>query len=477
MTSGEPAMEAEQIFKKFAEMAGRWRRDQRQGGFADYLEPGELARRLDLGREAPGDWEALLRWVESYLAHAVKTGNPGYLNRMWSEANLPSVLGEMTAALTNTSACTYETAPVSTLMEKHMIRAMLDLVGFPRGSGQMTTGSSNANLVALLVARNHACPDGKARGLFGQRPLFALVNRDAHYSFDRAANVLGLGARQLVKVATDDHGRMRIDALSAELERIRAEGGLPFFVCATAGTTVRGAFDRVEPLLALREEHGFWLHVDGAWGGPVVFSPPLRERFLPRLKEADSFTLDFHKMPGSALMCNVLLLRGERGGFREALAAGDESYIFRPGEDGAVRDLGTLSLQCGRRVDSLKWFLDWKFYGRAGFADRVERYLSLCEYAESRVQAHPMLEMVVPRESFNVCFRFRAPAGVDAAALNRAIRARLQQEGRYLVGTGFVDGELAIRLLVTNPNVDRADIDAFLNAVAETGTRILAEAG
>ena len=468
-------MEPEQIFKKFAELAAKWQAGRRSGGSVDYHEPVELARLLRLEREAPGDWDEIFRWLEGYLAYAVKTGHPGYLNRMWSEANLPSVLGEMAAALTNTSACTFETAPVSTLMEQRLIREMLDLVGFPHGAGQMTTGSSNANLVALLTARNHACPAGKTRGLFGQRPLFAFVNREAHYSFDRAANALGLGAEHLVKVATDGRGRMDAEALARELERARAAGGLPFFVCATAGTTVRGAYDPIGPLLPLREKYGFWLHVDGAWGGPVIFSPALRARFLPHLEAADSFTFDFHKMPGSALMCNVLLLRGGLCGFREALAAGDESYIFREGEDGCLRDLGALSLQCGRRVDSLKWFLDWKFYGRAGFAARVERYLALCEYAESRVRADARLEMVVPRESFNVCFRFRAPKGRDAAALNTAIRARLQQEGRYLVGTGWLNGQLALRLLVTNPNVEREDIDAFLTAVAETGERIAAE--
>ena len=141
-------MESEQIFKKFAELAEKWQAERRSGGYVDYHEPAELARLLQLEREAPGDWDEIFRWLERYLAYAVKTGHPGYLNRMWSEANLPSVLGEMAAALTNTSACTFETAPVSTLMEQRLIREMLDLIGFPHGAGQMTTGSSNANLVA-----------------------------------------------------------------------------------------------------------------------------------------------------------------------------------------------------------------------------------------------------------------------------------------------------------------------------------------
>ena len=159
-------MDAAQIFQRLAELAGAYRDGQVEGGYVTYLPPAELARRLELDRPAPpGDWDEIFRWVELYLRYSVKTGHPGYMNRMWSSANLPSVLGEMVTALSNTSACTFETAPVSTLMEQYLLQAMLDLVGFPKGSGQMTTGSSNANLIALLIARNQAS-QAKNKGLF-----------------------------------------------------------------------------------------------------------------------------------------------------------------------------------------------------------------------------------------------------------------------------------------------------------------------
>ena len=226
---------------------------------------------------------------------------------------------------------------------------------------------------------------------------------------------------------------------------------------------------------SLRDQYKFWLHVDGAWGGAVVFSDRLRARFLPHLEQADSFTLDFHKMLGTSLMCNVLLFNQRPDILRQVCSAGDESYIFREGDNGEIRDLGTQSLQCGRRVDSLKWFLDWKFYGREGLAERVEHYLELCAYAEAQVQQAAELEMVVPRESFNVCFRFRPPAPIPAAAFNQELRERMHRTGRSLVGTGFVNGELVLRLLITNINVDKSEIDTFFRAVIETGRELLAE--
>ena len=202
-------MEQEKIFARLLPIITRYYREQGSGPFVDYLDPDDLDERLQLdnggGRQ---DWEELFTWVEQYLRHAVKTGHPGYVNRMWADANLPSVIGEMITAITNTSACTYETAPVSTLMEKYLLRTMLELAGFENGSAQMTTGSSNANMIAMMAARNTRDAAIKRSGLSGRPQLYGFVNADAHYSMDRAANILGIGIENLIKVPVDDHGRM-----------------------------------------------------------------------------------------------------------------------------------------------------------------------------------------------------------------------------------------------------------------------------
>ncbi|MCA1787119.1 MAG: hypothetical protein LC657_14190, partial [Desulfobacteraceae bacterium] len=96
----------------------------------------------------------------------------------------------------------------------------------------------------------------------------------------------------------------------------------------TAGTTVRGAYDPIAPLLALRDQYGFWLHMDGAWGGAVVLSDRLRQQFLPGIEQVDSFCWDFHKMPGTALICNVFLVNNRPHTLGRVCSSGDDSYIF-----------------------------------------------------------------------------------------------------------------------------------------------------
>jgi len=466
-------MNEKALFEQLLKTIEQYRASQRSGKFLDYHSPAELSKILDLERTGKtGDWQEIFHWVDKYLAYSVKTNHASFVNRMWVGANLPSIVGEIVAAISNTSACTFESAPVSTLLEKYMIRQMLELVGFSNGEGQMTTGSSNANMIAMMAARNLSNDSVKQSGLFGQQKLFAFVGADAHYSMDKAANILGIGTDQLIKVPLNRLGIMEPQMLEQAIDRVQVNGGMPFFVSATAGTTVRGAYDPIKPLLELRDKYDFWLHVDGAWGGAAVLSTTLKEKFLPGLRDADSFTCDFHKMLGASLMCNILLINKRNHTLGTVLSAGDGSYLFRDEFTSEIEDLGAVSLQCGRRVDSLKWFLDWKFFGREGLAGRVEKYLTLCEYAENWVNQCPELEMVVPRTSFNVCFRFKVPEK-ESNSFNLDLRNRLYQEGKSLVGAAYIDGRLVMRLLVSNPAAEQADIDTFFNTLVETGKALL----
>lgn len=462
------------ILERVSKLLEGYLERQKTGPFVDYHSPEALFQLIEPTREtALNDWDALFSWVKHYLDYAVNTGHPGFVNRMWSDANLPSIVGEIITALTNTSACTYESAPVSTLFEKVMIGEMLKLAGFEAGEGQMTTGSSNANMIAMMVARDQIDRTIPRTGLFSQRPLVAFVGAESHYSMDKAAAILGLGTDHLVKIPLDQHGRMQLEELEKQIQIVKEQGGIPFFVGATAGTTVRGAFDPIADLARLRDRYPFWLHVDGAWGGATVLSPSLKEQFMHGLEKVDSFTFDFHKMPGTNLICNILLMNGRKGALRQSCAIGDDSYIFRPASKEEEYNLGSFSLQCGRRVDALKWFLDWKFYGQSGFAGRIEHYLQLSKYAEEVVEKTDELEMVTPRESFNVCFRFQPPYRIEANDFNLKLRTRLYHQAIALIGFGYIGSDLCLRLLITDPDTTRQDIEQIFLDIVRTGNALL----
>ncbi|MCP4341812.1 MAG: PLP-dependent decarboxylase [Desulfobulbaceae bacterium] len=462
-------MKREEILDTINSMLKKHLAGQRDQQLVRYLDPDQLLELLHLEDCNDGaDWPRIFQWVQMYLDHSVKTGHPGFVNRMWGAANLPSIVGEFTAAVANTSACTFESAPVSTLMEKYMLQEMLDLAGFTNGEGQMTTGSSNANMLAMMAARNEILPEVQAEGLRQQPDMVGFVSADAHYSMEKAANILGLGTRRLIKIPVTHGGEMHVGMLVEKIEEALAEGKRPFFVGGTAGTTVRGAYDPIEKLLELRKRYGFWLHIDGAWGGAVVVSRKLRETYLAGIEEVDSFTWDFHKMLGTSLMSNVFLINNRIHTLGKVCSAGDDSYIFHGENSNAVLDLGAISLQCGRRVDSLKWLLDWKYFGRKGFAKRVEHCLSLCEYAEKIVHDSQELELVLPRSSFNLCFRYKVREE-RANQFNLALRTKLHHDGISLVGYAMHEGKLFLRLLLANAELTTEAIDRYFTNLIRTG--------
>jgi len=447
---------------------------QKNDTFVRYENPHDLEKILELDKgSGSGNYAEIFSWIEKYLHYSVKTNHPGFVNRMWEGANLPSILGEIVTSVSNTSSCTFESAPVSTVMEKYMLGQMLELVGFQSGEGQMTTGSSNANMLAMMAARNEHLADVKSKGLFGQEKLYALVSDDAHYSLEKAANILGIGTRQLLRIPVNDNGEMNTLVLEERLKEIISAGGKPFFVAGTAGTTVRGAYDPIPALCRLREKYSFWLHIDAAWGGAVLVSDSLRARFMEDIEKVDSLTWDFHKMLGTALMCNVFLINNRTHTLGKVCSGGDDSYLFHGGSVNSVLDLGSVSLQCGRRVDSLKWFLDWKFFGKSGFARRVESAFELCNHAEKMVRETEELEMVIPRSSFNICFRYRGSGeNKKVDELNLAIREKLYHDGISLVGFAYHGKRPFLRLLLANHELSSEDVEEYFKQVVNTGKKL-----
>jgi glutamate/tyrosine decarboxylase-like PLP-dependent enzyme len=432
----------------------------------------ELRQRLDLALGPLGlsDRE-LVPLLEDYLRHAVRTAHPQFHNQLFSGFSLPSFLGEVVCALTNTTMSTFEASPVGTLIEAEVLARMRAAVGWRGGGGILCTGGSNANLLGMLCARQNAFPQGARTGLPANLTPRAYISDQAHYSYAKAAKLLGIGTDNLIAVESDELGRMRPAALERAVAIDLQAGRRPFFIGATAGTTVLGAYDPLDALADIARHHQLWLHVDGSWGGSALLSPRWRG-LLAGSERCDSLAWDAHKMLGATLACSAFLLR-DAGVLTRATSAeeGDTEYLFHDGED-AELDTGRSSLQCGRRVDALKLWLLWKRQGDRGLAARVERLFELAELARELVERHPRLELVARGQAPNVCLRWLPAGGRDVDAFNRALRERLRLHGRALVNFARVGDRLAIRLTLSNADLRPADVERFFGQLAATAEEL-----
>jgi glutamate/tyrosine decarboxylase-like PLP-dependent enzyme len=437
------------------------------------LPPEELLEAMDLTlREEGRPFADLIGDMEQVLAYSVRTGHPRFFNQLFGGWDPAAILGEWITALVNTSMYTYEAAPVATLMEVEIIRRMNRMVGFTEGEGVFAPGGSSSNLMAALAARHRAFPHAKREGHRPEDRPVMFLSTEAHYSVLRAANIMGLGLNAAVEVPCDEGGRMIPEALELAVDEAVSRGGTPFFVAATAGTTVAGAFDPIDPIADVTERHGLWLHVDASLGGTVLFSERHRQ-LMAGVERAHSVTWNPHKMMGVPLACSATLMR-EPGSLRSTNGMGAD-YLFH-GKSDACYDLGDMSLQCGRRVDSLKLWFSWQAHGDNGFARRVDHLFEMAGRFHELLEARSGFELVREPQSINICFRYVPTRLRELTVTERCeavatcttrVREKLAEQGRFLVNYATIDGSPAYRMVLVNPQATEEDMVALLEEIEQ----------
>ena len=439
------------------------------GKIVEHTPQSSLRKIADLNIPLEGmGLENTLNDIDQFLKHSVRTNAPGFMNPLWGGFNLSAFVGEVIATLANNSMYTYELSPLATLIEQALIRRMCEIVGFTDGNGTLTTGGSNGNMIGMMCARHQVDPLGQQRGFNGKQ-LVCFVSEESHYSVLMAANVLGIGFDNVIKVACDSDGRMRCDKLVEEIERSKMNHQIPFCVVATSGTTVRGAFDPVKEIAEICADQKLWLHVDAAWGGSCLFSAKYRQ-LIDGIELADSVCWDAHKMMGIPLVCSAFLIKRPEI-LRKICSHGNVAHYLFLGDAEDV-DLGRTSLQCGRRNDALKLFLAWREKGDAGWARLVENYVELADYLQSLVEANENLEMMSSRVWSNVCIRF-TKQGIDHNSVNKQLRERLVKSGNFMVSQSNIGDDIILRPVIANPSVTKETIDEFVDEITSIGNDII----
>lgn len=222
--------------------------------------------------------------------------------------------------------------------------------------------------------------------------------------------ICGLGTSSVWPVPVDEFGCMKPDSLRQLVLEAKSQGKTPFYVNSTAGTTVMGSYEAFEDISKVCKEFGLWMHIDGSWGGPAIFSAKQQWK-LKGCHLADSLTVNPHKMMNVPVTCSFLLTP-DLSVFNKAntTAAG---YLFHASEGDEIWDLADLTLQCGRRGDALKLALAWIYYGAAGFEKQIDHAFDLAGYLATLVKQSGNFVLVSqdPPPCLQVCFYY-APGGI-----------------------------------------------------------------
>ncbi|MEV8586186.1 aminotransferase class V-fold PLP-dependent enzyme [Streptomyces sp. NPDC051180] len=403
------------------------------------------ARTATLGAVLPetgtGADEALRTLVRALAEGAADPAHPLCAAHLHTPPLALAAAADLAASALNPSMDSWDQAPAASALE-HRVTAALAAEVFPTAPAPdalVTTGGTESNQIALLLARER------------HGALRTVVGANAHHSFRRAAWLLGLP--EPVTVPTP-RGTMDPTALADALAR--TEG--PVLVAATAGTTDEGLIDPLPALADVCDAHGAALHVDAAYGGPVLFSRTHR-RLLHGLDRARTVTVDLHKLGWQPAAAGLLAVREASD-----LAALDHTADYLNADDdteAGLPDLLGRSLRTTRRPDVLKTAVTLRALGRDGLGALVDACVERARDLADLVEKTPGLELRARPTLTTVLFR-----PVDAADETvAAIRRDLLAEGRAVLGRAAADGRLWLKATLLNPHATPGDLAQLITLV------------
>lgn len=413
----------------------------------------KLFDQLDLSLEkAPLDDESFYQSLKEIVFKTPRTASNKFFNQLFGGRRSKSVLGDLVAVMLNNSMYTYKVAGPMVGVEKVIIKKVCNMIGYGEmADGTIATGGSMSNFTAMVMARDAANANLTTAGV--EQKMIVYTSADSHYSIAKNTALIGVGRDQVRFIKTDEYGKMISEELEKQIIKDKTEGLLPFFVNATAGTTVMGAFDDIKAASAISKKHNLWLHVDGAYCGAVIFSE--KYKFLvDGLELSDSFSVNAHKMLGTPLTCSIIVCQNKE--HLNHSFSNDATYLYQT--DGDDYNLGKTSFQCGRRNDALKLWTLWKSVGSDGLEKMVDHQFKLADIAREYIQNNSDYTLYSYGDSVSVCFNYK---GIPAPKLCTA----LYQNAELVVGFGSFNDHEFVRFVTINPDNNKEEIIAFFNTL------------
>ena len=415
----------------------------------------------------PSDLEAVHEeFMRCILPYAVGNAHPGFMGWVHGAGTPVGMVAEMLAAGLNANLGGRDHIPIE--VERQVAEWMRKLFGFPEtAAGLFVTGTSVANLVGVLVARDRELgfETRRAGVAAGDRRLAAYASECAHSCIAKALDIAGIGSDALRRIAVDRRCRIDADALRAAIETDRRAGFSPFLLVGTAGTADTGAIDDLAALGDLACAERLWFHVDGACGALAVLSPELAPRFAG-IERADSLAFDFHKWGQVPYDAGFVLVRD--GALQRQTFATSAAYLRREKRGLAAGELWPCDLgpDLSRGFRALKTWFTFKVYGAEALGTSIARTCELASYLAGRIAQTPELELAAPVELNIVCFRYRAE---DADRVNARIAIGLQESGVAAPSTTMVDGRLTLRAAIVNQRTQPSDLDMLVERTVALG--------
>jgi aromatic-L-amino-acid decarboxylase len=408
--------------------------------------------------------EEILKDVTSMMRNwGLQTTHPRYFGLFNPSVHIASVVADTLVALYNPQLAAWSHAPAANEIERYTLDFFLSQLGFNPDTSiaSFTTGGSEANLSAVLVALTDAFPKYGDEGVsaLSSKPLI-YVSGESHHSFEKIAHITGIGRRALRVVSVDSYLKLNVDDLRRQIGKDKARGYAPLMVVGTAGTTSAGVIDPLPEIAELCREYGMWFHVDAAWGGTAILSPKLKP-YLRGIESADSVTWDAHKWLSVPMGAGMFFCKR-----KEAVARTfgvETSYM--PDKTEATTDPYVTTIQWSRRFIGLKVFMALAELGLPGYQDVIDHQVLMGH--ELRIGLERKGWKIVNDTLLPVvCFTHEKIENGSIAPAE--IFRELYRRGDFWISEVCLGGAIqALRACITSFRTEKEDVDQLIDTIEE----------
>ncbi len=436
-------------------------------------QPGEIRASLPASPPAQGEaFPTILADIEKLILPGITHWqSPNFYAYFPSNASAPAILGDLLSSGLGVQGMLWATSPACTELETHVLDWLVHMLDLPQkflstssGGGVIQDTASSASLCALLAARERATNfASNQRGCDGK--LVAYTSSQAHSSLEKDAQIAGIGRNNLRLIEVDEMFAMRPEALARQIEQDRGAGLLPFFVCATVGTTSSNAIDPVPEIGRICGEHKLWLHVDAAMSGTAALCPEFRHTHAG-LEFADSYCFNPHKWMFTNFDCDCFYV-ADRKALIQTLSVLPEYLRNQATETGAVIDYRDWQIPLGRRFRALKLWFVIRHYGVEGLQHHVRQHVAWAQQFAGWARKDERFELAAPAPLNLVCFRHR---GGDE--INQSLMDSLNRSGDLYLTHTRLNGRLTLRLCVGQTNTTERHVEKAWKRIQEEAAKL-----
>jgi len=437
------------------------------------IKPGDIKNQIpDLPPVESESMEQIMTDVNSIIMPGITHWqSPNFYAYFPSNSSGPSILGDLLSSGLGVQGMLWATSPSCTELETKVLDWLAEMLQLPEkfksgseGGAVIQDTASSAALSAVLAARekktSYQTNDSGCNG-----NLVAYVSSQTHSSLEKAIKIAGIGKNNLRLIGVDENLAMRVDLLENAIQNDIKSGFIPFFVCATVGTTSTNAIDPLTEIGEICRKYELWMHIDAAMSGTAAICPEYRF-ILNGIELADSFSFNPHKWMFTNFDCNCFFV-ADRSVLIKTLSILPEYLKNQATESGAVFDYRDWHIQLGRRFRSLKLWFVIRHYGVNGLRFHIQEHINLAQQFAGWVENSDDFSLIAPVPLNLVCFSHQ-----NGNEFNRKLLETINNQGKMYFTHTVIHGQYVLRMCIGQTNTKLEHVQQAWETIQETAKKL-----